>query len=47
MKNEIGAYNIYLDEEQKKIFIELMKMEQMHKVRLEDVYVTVAYGEVW
>lgn len=39
--------NICLDEEQKKLFFELMKMEQMHKAKLEDIYVNVAYAEVW
>ncbi len=54
IKNEEEAMNMYknlsnicLDEEQQKLFLGLMKMEQMHKTRLEDIYVNVAYNEVW
>lgn len=54
IKNEEEAMDMYknlseisLDDEQKKLFIGLMKMEQMHKTRLEDVYVNIAYNEVW
>lgn len=54
MKNEEEAMDMYqkladacLDEKQKELFIGLAKMEQSHKVRLEKIYVNVAYSEVW
>ncbi len=54
IKNEEEAMVMYknladicIDEEQKKIFLGLMKMEQMHKAKLEDIYINVAYAEVW
>lgn len=36
-----------LEEDKKKVFLDLKKMEQMHKAKLEDVYLNVAYSEVW
>lgn len=54
IKNEQEAMEMYnklaaacLDEEHKKLFVELEKMEIMHKTRLEDIYINVAYAEVW
>lgn len=54
MKDEEEAMNMYqkladacLDEKQKELFVGLAKMEQSHKVRLEKIYVNVAYPEVW
>jgi rubrerythrin len=54
MKNEEEAMGMYRrfadssgDPEQKKLFEELSKMEEMHKVRLEEIYVNAAYAEVW
>jgi len=54
IKNEEEAMEMYeklasvsIDEEGKNLFQGLMKMEQMHKAKLEDIYVNVAYGEVW
>ncbi len=54
IKNEEEAMEMYknladvcIDEEQKKLFLGLMEMEKMHKAKLEEIYVNVAYGEVW
>ena len=54
IKNEEEAMQMYkslsqacLNEEQKSLFIGLMNMEKMHKSRLEDIYINVAYAEVW
>jgi rubrerythrin len=54
MKNEEEAMNMYaglasasLNGQQKELFAELSKMEEMHKVRLEEIYVNASYGEVW
>lgn len=54
IKNEEDAMNMYrdlssacLDEDEKELFLGLMKMEQMHKVKLEKIYLEVAYAEVW
>jgi rubrerythrin len=54
MKNEEEAMNMYADlakassnDKQKELFAELSKMEEMHKVRLEEIYVNASYGEVW
>lgn len=54
MKNEQEAMDMYKNlanacknNEQKELFLGLMKMEQMHKARLEDIYVNVAYTEIW
>lgn len=54
VKKEEEAMEMYeslakasLDEDIKELFLNLMKMEQMHKAKLEDIYVNVAFGEVW
>ncbi len=54
MKNEEEAMKMYsdlsgafLDQSQKDLFLGLMKMEQMHKAKLEEIYLEVAYAEVW
>lgn len=54
MKNEEDAMNLYRkladqtsDGAKKTLFMELSKMEQMHKSRLEDVYTNMAFVEVW
>lgn len=35
------------DEESKNIFRELVTMEEMHKVKLEKIYLNIAYAEAW
>jgi len=35
------------DDDQKKVFEELAKMERGHKVRLEDIYTNSAFAEAW
>jgi rubrerythrin len=35
------------DPDQKKIFVELAKMERGHKARLEDIYTNSAFVEAW
>ncbi len=54
IKNEEEAMDMYqslsevcVDEEQEKIFLGLMEMEKSHKAKLEEIYLNVAYGEVW
>lgn len=54
IKNEEEAMLMYenlaevsLNDDHKEMFLGLMKMEQMHKTRLEEIYVNVAYAEVW
>lgn len=54
IKKEEEAMNMYKnlsevceDEEQKRLFLGLMNMEKLHKTRLEDIYINVAYNEVW
>lgn len=54
MKREEEAmdlYNVFArasdTEEQKAIFLELAKMEQGHKTRLEAMYTNAAFPEVW
>jgi rubrerythrin len=54
MKNEEEAMNLYkdcanlsTDAEQKDAFLNLAKMEQGHKGKLEDLYVNAAFTEVW
>lgn len=54
IKNEEEAMFMYsnlaeacLDKNQENLFLGLMKMEQMHKVKLEKIYLEVAYAEVW
>ncbi len=39
--------NVSNDQEQKKIFQELAKMETGHKARLEDIFTNMAFPEVW
>lgn len=39
--------DMVLEEEEKQLFFDLMTMEQMHKAKLEDIYLNVAFGEVW
>lgn len=36
-----------VDKEQKELFLGLVKMEQTHKAKLEEIYTNVAYAEVW
>lgn len=54
IKNEEEAMYMYkslseacVDEEHGQLFLGLMEMEQMHKSKLEEIYLNVAYGEVW
>lgn len=54
IKNEEEAMNMYdqlatacIDEKEKNLFLGLKNMEKMHKTRLEEIYVNVAFGEVW
>lgn len=54
MKKEEEAMDTYaklteicIDEEQKELFGSLARMEQGHKVRLEEIYTNMAFTEVW
>ena len=54
MKKEQGAMEMYQqfadaseDDAQKQTFQELVKMEQGHKTRLEEIYTNAAFAEVW
>lgn len=54
IKNEEEAMDMYkdlaeacIDQKEKDLFLGLMNMEQMHKAKLEEVYVNAAFGEVW
>jgi len=54
MKKEEEAMEMYqkfadatADQDQKKTFLQLAKMEKTHKTRLEDMYTNTAYNEVW
>ncbi|MEN6349417.1 MAG: ferritin family protein [Syntrophomonas sp.] len=52
MKKEEQAMNAYrelarVNPEQSQVFSELAVMEQNHKTRLEDIYVEMAFPEVW
>jgi rubrerythrin len=54
IKKELEAMQMYTwmagvsdDEEHRKIFLELAVMERGHKSKLEDVYINMAYPEVW
>lgn len=54
MKKEQQAMDMYksfadasVDQNQKDMFIELAKMEQGHKTRLEDIYNDTAFVEAW
>jgi len=54
MKNEEEAMQMYsklakasTDKEQKELFESLSRMEEGHKVKLEGLYIDMAYPEVW
>lgn len=54
IKNEEEAMYMYknlseacLDKGHEKLFLGLMEMEKMHKAKLEEIYLNVAYAEVW
>ena len=54
MKKEQQAMDMYksfadasADQKQKDMFLELAKMEQGHKTRLEDIYNDIAFVEAW
>lgn len=54
IKKEEEAMDMYTalandasDEDAKKLFGELVTMERMHKTRLEEIYMNVAYAEAW
>lgn len=54
MKKEEEAMNIYkklaassANGQQKELFLDLSRMEEMHKAKLEKMYVNAAYVEVW
>ena len=54
IKNEEEAMFMYqslaeacVDAKHEKLFIGLMEMEKMHKAKLEEIYLNVAYAEVW
>jgi rubrerythrin len=39
--------NVAGDSDEKKTFLELAMMEKGHKARLEDIYTSMAFPEVW
>ena len=54
IRKELDAMQMYTqlsavagDPEEKNTFLELAKMERGHKARLEDIYTTMAFPEVW
>ncbi len=54
MKKEQEAMEMYQmfadaseEPKQKTTFLELVKMEKGHKVRLEDIYTNIAFVEIW
>ena len=54
IRKELDAMQMYTqlstvagDPEEKKTFLELAMMERGHKARLEDIYTTMAFPEVW
>jgi rubrerythrin len=54
MKAEEEAMHMYqgladssTSQDQKEMFLSLANMERAHKVKLEDLYTTMAYPEVW
>jgi rubrerythrin len=54
IRKELDAMQMYTrlagvaaDPEEKKMFLELAKMEKGHKARLEDLYTNMAFPEVW
>ena len=54
IRKELDAMQMYtrlsqiaIDPDEKKIFLELAKMEKGHKTRLEDIYTNMAFPEIW
>ncbi len=54
IRKELDAMQMYTqlsqvagNSEEKKTFLELAKMERGHKARLEDIYTSMAFPEVW
>jgi len=54
IKKELEAMQMYtqladasIDQEQKKVFLELASMERGHKSKLEDIYTNMAFPEIW
>lgn len=54
MKKEEEAMELYQklansteNPEKKQLFLDLAKMEQLHKTKLEELYTNTAYAEVW
>ncbi|QQK08985.1 ferritin-like domain-containing protein [Miniphocaeibacter halophilus] len=54
IKREEEAMDMYqaladaaTENDKKSVFVGLRNMEQMHKTRLEDIYINVGYREVW
>jgi rubrerythrin len=54
IRKELDAMQMYNqlsqaagDPDEKKTFLELAKMERGHKARLEDIYTTMAFPEIW
>lgn len=54
IRKELEAMQMYtqlsrvaLDSEEKNTFQELARMEKSHKTRLEDIYTSMAFPEVW
>jgi rubrerythrin len=54
MKEEEEAMQMYqalanssTSPDQKEMFLALARMERSHKVKLEELYTTMAYPEVW
>ncbi len=54
IKKEEEAMEMYqaladssVEEDKKALFIGLRNMEQLHKTRLEDIYINVGYREAW
>lgn len=43
---DLKAYHV-INEEQKKIFLELAEMEREHKAKMESAFVDIGYPEVW
>ena len=54
IRKELDAMQMYTqlsqvagDPDEKKTFLELARMEKGHKARLEDIYTSMAFPEVW
>jgi rubrerythrin len=54
IRKELDAMQMYtqlsrvaLDSDEKETFLSLAKMEKGHKARLEDIYTSMAFPEVW